>query len=271
MRTDRIPLDDRAGTGARSWRVDDSGPGAEKGPDASAPGGATHRALSVWPSAPPGTPSEEGGGFSSSLLPCGGGPGWGISGADSRGRAEAIPTLPPPRHFPGDEVEIEFGFSLPNHTVVIPAVLARLRERAAQFGLFDEITADRVSVALTEALVNGIMHGNLELESRLRREDEASYDRTAEFRRRRPPYRDRRLQVRARLSRREAVYVIRDEGPGFDPPTLPDPTDPAHLERTTGRGLLLIRAFMDEVAFNGAGNQITLLKRRTTSPNANDM
>jgi anti-sigma regulatory factor (Ser/Thr protein kinase) len=152
--------------------------------------------------------------------------------------------------------------------VVIPAVLARLREREARFGLFDEKTADRVAVALTEALVNAIQHGNLELDSRLRREDEAAYDRMAEFRRRRPPYRDRRLHVRARFSRREAVYAIRDEGPGFDPSTLPDPTDPAHLEKTTGRGLLLIRAYMDEVAFNGAGNQLILIKRRTTTPDA---
>ena len=65
--------------------------------------------------------------------------------------------------------------------------------------------------------------------------------------------------------------VVRDEGPGFDPATLPDPTDPAQLERTTGRGLLLIRAYMDEVAFNGAGNQITLTKRRTPPANAYDM
>jgi anti-sigma regulatory factor (Ser/Thr protein kinase) len=169
---------------------------------------------------------------------------------------------------PGDEVEIEFGYSLPNNTVVIPAVLARLRERAAQFGLFDEPTADRVAVALTEALVNGIQHGNLQLDSRLREDDEATFARLAEFRRRRPPYRDRQLHVLTRLSHREAVYVIRDEGSGFDPSTLTDPTDPAHLERPTGRGLFLIRAFMDEVAFNGAGNQITLLKRRTKTPNA---
>jgi hypothetical protein len=106
---------------------------------------------------------------------------------------------------------------------------------------------------------------------RLRREDEATYDRVAEYRRRRPPYRDRRVHVRARLSRREAVYVIRDEGPGFDPATLPDPTDPINLERPTGRGLVLIRAYMDEVAFNRAGNRITLTKRRTTPPDAHEM
>ena len=145
------------------------------------------------------------------------------------------PGRPSPRHSPDDEVELELGFTLPNNTVAIPAALARLREHEARFGLFDQATADCVAVALTEALVNGIHHGNLELDSRLRREDEAAYERMAEFRRRRPPYRDRRLQVRARLSRRQAVYVIRDEGPGFEPAALPDPTDPAHLERTTGR------------------------------------
>jgi Histidine kinase-like ATPase domain len=130
---------------------------------------------------------------------------------------------------------------------------------------------------ITQNVANQRRAGNvsardaLGIDSRLRQEDEASYDRTAEFRRRRPPYRDRQLHVRARLSRREAVYVIRDEGPGFDLATLPDPTDPSNFNRATGRGLLLIRAFMDQVAFNGAGNQITLTKRRTTPPNAHDM
>jgi anti-sigma regulatory factor (Ser/Thr protein kinase) len=246
MRTDPIPSDARAGTGAPRRRVDPSGSGAGGGPDAPAPGGATRRARSVWPSGPPRAPE----------------------GPDRRRARGLGPDRSSPERLPGDEVDIEFGFSLPNNTVVIPAVLARLRERAAQIGLFDEHTADRVAVALTEALVNGIQHGNLELDSRLRQEDEAAYDRMAESRRRRPPYRDRRLHVRARLSSREAVYVIRDEGPGFDPSTSPDPTDPVNLERTTGRGLILIRAFMDEVAFNRAGNRITLTKRRTTPPNA---
>jgi anti-sigma regulatory factor (Ser/Thr protein kinase) len=249
MRADRIPSDDRSGPGARWRRVDHWGPGAGGGPDAPAPGGATRRALSVWPPGPPRTPE----------------------GSDPRPGRGLGPDRSSPGRLPGDEVDVELGFSLPNNTVAIPAALARLREREAQIGLFDQQTADRVAVALTEALVNGIQHGNLELDSRLREDDEATYNRMAEFRRRRPPYRDRQLHVRDRLSHAEAIYVIRDEGPGFDLATLPDPTDPVDLERASGRGLLLIRAFMDEVAFNGAGNQITLTKRRTTPPNAHDM
>jgi anti-sigma regulatory factor (Ser/Thr protein kinase) len=56
-------------------------------------------------------------------------------------------------------------------------------------------------------------------------------------------------------------YVIRDEGPGFDPTKLPDPTDPVNLERPCGRGLLLMRTFMDAVKYNKTGNQVTMSKR----------
>jgi hypothetical protein len=66
-------------------------------------------------------------------------------------------------------------------------------------------------------------------------------------RRQEPPYRDRRVRVRATLTRAAAVYEIEDDGPGFDVSRLPDPTDPANLERVGGRGLMLIRAFMDAV------------------------
>ena len=93
----------------------------------------------------------------------------------------------------------------------------------------------RVGIALNEALLNAIQHGNLELNSDLRQEDEQVFRDLGEERRRQPPYRDRRVHVRATLSRSEAVYVVEDEGPGFDPATVPDPTDPANLERIGGR------------------------------------
>ncbi len=56
--------------------------------------------------------------------------------------------------------------------------------------------------------------------------------------------------------------MIRDEGQGFDLASLPDPTLPQNLERRTGRGLFLIRTFMDEVRHNAVGNEITMVKRR---------
>jgi hypothetical protein len=55
--------------------------------------------------------------------------------------------------------------------------------------------------------------------------------------------------------------VIADEGPGFDTRSIPDPTDPENFLRPSGRGLLLIRTFMQETYHNEAGNEITLVKR----------
>jgi anti-sigma regulatory factor (Ser/Thr protein kinase) len=119
-------------------------------------------------------------------------------------------------------------------------------------------------VALEEALLNAIFHGNLEASSELRQQDEDHYYRLAEERCRQPPYRDRKVYFTFRLTRTEGVFSIRDDGPGFDWSALPDPTDPDNLGRVGGRGLLLIRTFMDEVHFNDKGNQITLVQRRTS-------
>jgi anti-sigma regulatory factor (Ser/Thr protein kinase) len=68
----------------------------------------------------------------------------------------------------------------------------------------------------------------------------------------------------ARESVDNVVYIIRDEGPGFDPSLLPDPTDQANLKMISGRGLLLIRTFMDEVHHDPTGTQITMIKRRVS-------
>src|SRR5204863_2609962 len=98
--------------------------------------------------------------------------------------------------------------------------------------------------------------------SDLREGDGNGYHDLMKARRSREPYCSRRVHLTALESRAQVVYIIRDEGPGFDPSLLPDPTDPANLEKASGRGLLLVRTFMDEVAFNESGNQITIVKRR---------
>ena len=61
-----------------------------------------------------------------------------------------------------------------------------------------------------------------------------------------------------------AAFVADDESRGFDPTTLPDPCNPANLEKASGRGILLMRSFMDEIIFNEQGNQVTLVKRGVT-------
>ncbi len=156
----------------------------------------------------------------------------------------------------------ESYFVLENDRAVVPALVAHVQEYLVRLALCDHNQKIRVCVALEEALVNAIYHGNLEVSSAVHAEGPAAFYQLGETRRQQAPYRDRRVHVSLRLSRDEAVFVVRDEGPGFDPATLPDPRDLPNLDKTSGRGMLLIRTFMDEVAFNDKGNQITLVKRR---------
>ncbi len=152
-------------------------------------------------------------------------------------------------------------FVLPNDLPLIASIVNFLRQEVRQMGICDEAEQYRVAVALEEALLNSYYHGNLEVSSKLREEDHKKFDQLAEQRRQMPPYQDRRIYVQASLSPEEARFVIRDEGPGFDPTQLPDPTDPENLARPCGRGVLLMRAFMDAIEFNATGNQVTMVKR----------
>jgi CheY-like chemotaxis protein len=141
-------------------------------------------------------------------------------------------------------------------------LIAHLEEELDRFQLCDASERIRVGTALGEALANAIDHGNLELNSALREESDEAYFELGRARAAQAPYRDRRVHITARLTPSEVTYVIRDEGPGFDHLDLPDPTDPENLVKLSGRGLLLIRTFMDDVRFNDQGNEITMVKRR---------
>jgi DNA-binding response OmpR family regulator len=158
--------------------------------------------------------------------------------------------------------QTESHFVLENDPSLIPPLIGRLQDNLARLKLCDENARMRVAMALREALLNAIEHGNLEVSSELREREDDLYYRTSDERRREAPYSQRRVHLAVRESRDEARYTIRDEGPGFDPDSLPDPTDPENLEKASGRGLLLIRSFMDEVMHNDTGNEIRLVKRR---------
>jgi CheY-like chemotaxis protein/anti-sigma regulatory factor (Ser/Thr protein kinase) len=160
--------------------------------------------------------------------------------------------------------ETQSQFVLDNDPSLIPPLIAHLEDQLDRMMLCDGTGKIRVCVAIREAVLNAITHGNLELDSTVRIEDRTCAQ-LLEERRGQTPYRDRRVHVVARESRDQAVYVVRDEGPGFDPDQLPDPTDPANLENVSGRGMLLIRTFMDDVYHNEIGNQITMVKRRDAS------
>jgi serine/threonine-protein kinase RsbW len=110
----------------------------------------------------------------------------------------------------------------------------KLLARMQSFGYSHE-TLHGVRLALEEALVNAIKHGNQMDQSK-------------------------QVHVRYRIGENSFAIEIRDEGPGFDPDDVPDPTAPENLERPCGRGLLLMRHYMTECEFVPPGN-ICRMKR----------
>ena len=158
-------------------------------------------------------------------------------------------------------------FLIDNDYTLIAPLVGLLQENSVRIGLCDEADRIRVGVALDEALVNALYHGNLELSSKLRDTDHEKYIRLVQQRRFEQPYCDRHIHVQAKLSPQKAEFVIRDEGPGFDPETLPDPRDPANLQDLGGRGVLLMRTFMDEIRYNDTGNEVTMIKLHPSSTN----
>jgi anti-sigma regulatory factor (Ser/Thr protein kinase) len=155
-----------------------------------------------------------------------------------------------------------FEFTLENDPTEVPAVVARLAEAAVEVGLCDRPTARRIGVAVEEALLNAIVHGNLDVSGDLRQLDEEAYYRQIDVRRGQPPYTERHVKLTARLSRTEATFEVKDEGRGFDVSLIPNPTDPENLFRVGGRGILLMRSFMTAVHFADGGTRVTLVKRR---------
>jgi serine/threonine-protein kinase RsbW len=140
-------------------------------------------------------------------------------------------------HGSGTSTSVEL--ILPSDVKLIDLVHAT-SEKMAEFAGFDADESLNVGLALREAVINAIVHGNGG---------------------------DPGLKVHISLIANATQFraVIRDEGPGFDPEAEPDPTADENLLNTSGRGLLLMKAFVDEVRFEQGkdrGMQITLTKKR---------
>lgn len=123
------------------------------------------------------------------------------------------------------------------HTVaemnpIIQAILQKMA--AADFSEKDQFA---VRLALEEAIVNGIKHGNGNDPSK-------------------------KVEIAFQVTPRECNIRVEDEGPGFNPDLVPDPLAPENLERPGGRGVFLIRHYMTSVQFNSRGNGVILSKAR---------
>lgn len=157
--------------------------------------------------------------------------------------------------------ELNVHYDLPNEGRLFASVIKAVRRAMVATGLPDGPEITRVGVALEEALTNAMHHGNLEVSSRMREEDFAAYFRTIEERSHTAPWKDRPLRFEAEFHRGVATFVVEDGGPGFDHAAVLARASEQPLDKVSGRGLYLIRTFMDELRFNDRGNRLTMVKR----------
>ena len=131
-------------------------------------------------------------------------------------------------------------FTLPSDLAEVHRVQSEIEE-ALQANRFGDMDVFSIKLAVEEALVNAIKHGNqMEPEKSVR----VAYS-----------VDDERFSIR-----------IEDEGAGFAPADVPDPTAEENIERPCGRGLLIIRNFMTSVDYLGRGNIVVMFKIRDTEP-----
>jgi len=159
----------------------------------------------------------------------------------------------------------EVHFILSNDISHVSPMVTHIEHLVSQFNACEANAMMLVGVALHEALTNAMLHGNLELDSKLRDQDEEFFYKAADERKRLYPYDNRKVFFTARLSREELKFTIRDEGPGFNPKDLPNPFEPENLNKVSGRGMLLIKTFMDQVEHNHLGNEIIMVKKNLSS------
>lgn len=140
-----------------------------------------------------------------------------------------------------DSTTSRLSFTLESSLESVNKVEQVAEEFATKAG-FDEDTVPHIAMAVREAAVNAVIHGN-------------QYD----------P--NKHINVSFEASPTALTMHVADEGPGLDPDTIPDPLAPENILRGSGRGIFLIRAFMDEVHFRQRqpGTEIILIKHRTAA------
>jgi len=127
-------------------------------------------------------------------------------------------------------------------------------------GVFD-LDANKLAICLQECLTNAIIHGNFKVKSRLKEEDWSAFDQLIRERQADAELGSKKVFITLHQTPQALTFEVRDEGEGFDPAILPDPTHPESWLKLSGRGILFIRSYMDEVTWNDVSNSITMVKR----------
>ncbi len=127
---------------------------------------------------------------------------------------------------------------LPSHIEAVANAAAAASDFVKSCGL-DEQTAFGIDMAVREAITNAMVHGNQEDETKS-------------------------VELILNCLGDALEIEVRDQGEGFDPADVPDPTEPANILKTSGRGIFLMRSFMDEVewlARPDGGTTVRMVKR----------
>jgi serine/threonine-protein kinase RsbW len=131
-------------------------------------------------------------------------------------------------------MRLDYVLELPNDLRAIERSVDYLMDKGREVGFDYDRLRLNFRVAFTEALANAMLYGNC-----------------------RDPR--KRVRVEAHLTPAQIMVQVTDEGRGFDPDAVLDPTLPANRARAGGRGIFLIRQLMDRVEFNERGNSITMV------------
>ncbi len=140
-----------------------------------------------------------------------------------------------------------------------------ITDKLIRVGICGAHDLTNIRLALDEALINAIIHGNLEIPSTMKGaslSEITKFNQLVKERSLSEPYSSRCVHVETELTQDSVQYIIEDQGNGFDWSQMPKSFEDHEILANHGRGLLLIQAFMDDVTFNEKGNCITLLKKR---------
>lgn len=163
-------------------------------------------------------------------------------------------------------IQNHFILQLPSEPAIIEPAVDLPIQIAAGMDLLTGTEMHRVSLAVQQALHNALYRGNLELS---RNDYSASCGdkerheqrETLRHRLESEPFCNRSIRYDVLLTRGYLRFIITDEGSGFDVSTVPSKSDAGAMSGEGGRGLVLIQNVMDDVRFNPAGNQISMLYR----------
>jgi CheY-like chemotaxis protein len=160
-------------------------------------------------------------------------------------------------------VRCDLELHVPADFGVAAATAALFAKHARSF--LDDGGCRGLQTAVHEILLNGIEHGCLEIthQEKLDALTENRYEELIAARRADPRLGARSVSVRMTADAERGVTIsLSDPGPGFDPSTLPDPTDPSFLDRPSGRGLFMARLHVDDLSFADGGRTVVLKARR---------